>query len=149
MTIHHGKLHHRTPGWVSSGARFHIRIRTKSSPARLTDPDIAPRLLSSAVFYHEHTRWYAWLFVLMPDHVHAILAFEQEMSMSRVIGEWKKYHERKTGVYWQDGYFDHRLRSEDEFVEKVHYIRMNPVRAGLCAATTDWPWVAEPWKQLP
>jgi putative transposase len=93
------------------------------------------------------TRWYAWLFVLMPDHLHAILSFSQDVSMSRVLGDWKKYHEHKTGICWQDGYFDHRLRSDDEFVEKAHYIRMNPVRAGLCALPTAWPWVAEPWKQ--
>ena len=114
---------------------------------RRADKAPGTRLLPSVTFYHEHAHWYAWLFVLMPDHVHALLSFEQKMSMSRVLGEWKKYHERKTGVGWQDGYFDHRLRSEDEFIEKSSYIRMNPVRAGLCAAATDWPWIVEPWKQ--
>ncbi len=147
MTTHHGKLHRRTPGWVSSDARFHIRIRIEGSQARMTDPDLASRLLSSVVFYHEHARWYAWLFVLMPDHLHAILSFAPDASMSRVIGDWKKYHERKTGVCWQNGYFDHRLRSDDELIEKSSYIRMNPVRAGLCAAATDWPWIVEPGKQ--
>ena len=132
---------------MPSGARFHIRVRVEGTQARLTDPDIAARLLSSVTFYHEHARWYAWLFVLMPDHLHAIFSFVQETSMSRVLGEWKKYHERKTGVCWQDGYFDHRLRSADAFIEKSSYIRMNPVRAGLCAAATDWPWIVEPWRQ--
>jgi len=147
MSILHGKLHHKTPGWVPTGARFHIRIRSEGAHARLTDPDIAARLLSSVTFYHARSRWCAWLFVLMPDHLHAILSFSQDVSMSRVLGDWKKYHEHKTGICWQDGYFDHRLRSDEEFIEKSHYIRMNPVRAGLCAAPTDWPWVVEPWKQ--
>ena len=137
MSLLHGKLHHHTPGWVPTGARFHIRIRIEDSQTRLIDPDIASPLLSSVVFYHENRRWYAWLFVLMPDHLHAIFSFTQDSSMSRVIGEWKKYHERKTGVRWQEGFFDHRLRSDDEVVEKTHYIRMNPVRAGFCAVPTD------------
>jgi len=66
--------------------------------------------------------------------------------MSRVVGDWKKYQQRELAITWQEGYFDHRLRNEAEFVEKCHYIRMNPVRAGLCATPTDWPWAAEPWK---
>jgi hypothetical protein len=41
---------------------------------------------------------------------------------------------------WQDNYFDHRLRDETAFTEKSHYLRMNPVRAGLCADPDQWPW---------
>ena len=146
MTVHHGKLHHKTPGWVGAGARFHIRISLEGNQRPLTHADVAPRLLESAVFYHEHNRWYAWLFLLMPDHLHAVLSFPPSLSMSRVVGDWKKYQERELSIVWQDGYFDHRLRNDDEFAEKCHYIRMNPVRAKLCTAPADWPWVLEPWK---
>jgi len=82
----------------------------------------------------------------MPDHLHAILSFSEENRMSRIVGEWKKYHTTTSGVSWQGNYFDHRLRSEKEFIEKAEYIRMNPVRKGLCEKPEDWPWVVEPWK---
>jgi REP element-mobilizing transposase RayT len=141
------KLHHRIPAWVPDGAQFHIRIRLEQgTPARLTDLAIASHLLDSFVFYHQQRRWYAWLVVLMPDHLHAILSFPRDTGMSRTIGEWKKYHAKAHRLTWQDNYFDHRLRSADAFVEKAHYLRMNPVRAGLCAQPKDWPWVVEPWK---
>ena len=146
MTIHHGKLYHAMPGWVGTGARFHIRIRLARDTRPLTHADIAPRLLQSAAFYHERNRWYAWLFLLMPDHLHAVLSFPQTLSMSRVVGDWKKYQERELKVDWQEGYFDHRLRSDNEFAEKCSYIRMNPVRADLCIDPADWPWLSEPWK---
>jgi putative transposase len=67
--------------------------------------------------------------------------------MSRVVGDWKRYQERELGIAWQDGYFDHRLRNDDEFDEKCHYIRMNPVRRGLCGSPAEWPWVVEPWRE--
>ena len=146
MTVHHGKLHHKTPAWVASGARFHIRIRLEGDQRPLTHADVAPRLLESAALYHQRGRWHAWLFLLMPDHLHAVLSFPQSVSMSRVIGDWKRYQERELDVTWQAGYFDHRLRNDDEFAEKCHYIRMNPVRANLCVGSTDWPWVVEPWR---
>jgi hypothetical protein len=33
--------------------------------------------------------------------------------------------------YWQKDFFDHVLRSEESYEEKWHYVRENPVRAGL------------------
>jgi REP element-mobilizing transposase RayT len=146
MSVHHGKLHHKTPGWVPSAARFHIRIRLDGAQRPLTDAQVAPELLDSAAFYHEHQRWYAWLFLLMPDHLHAVLSFPIDAAMSGVIGDWKRYQAGRHGIVWQEGYFDHRLRNEDQAAEKYHYIRMNPVRQDLCRAPEEWPWVVEPWK---
>jgi putative transposase len=156
------KLHHRTPGWVPDGAMFHIRARcafaTESSPTgpRLVplhplDPDSdqtgatrANALLKSAHFYHTRRRWHCALFLLMPDHLHALIAFPADDSMSRVIGDWKHYHTTQHGIDWQDGYFDHRIRSEHEFERKADYIRRNPVVKKLCARPEDWLWVCEP-----
>jgi putative transposase len=33
--------------------------------------------------------------------------------------------------HWQKDFFDHVLRSEEPYQEKWHYVRENPVRAGL------------------
>jgi REP element-mobilizing transposase RayT len=77
----------------------------------------------------------------MPDHWHALLSFGPEASMSRVVGDWKKYHARHAGIEWQQGYFDHRLRAHLEQLDaKAAYIRRNPVVAGLCTQEKDWPW---------
>ena len=78
----------------------------------------------------------------MPDHVHALLAFQRDESMSRIIGDWKRFHTRKHGIMWQEGYFDHRLRNDErgeQLSAKMNYIRQNPVAGGLCANGSDWP----------
>ena len=36
--------------------------------------------------------------------------------------------------------FDRALRTVKEYHEKVEYIHMNPVRAGLVRRTEDWAW---------
>ena len=136
-TAHPGKLYHRVPGWVEDGAIFHIRIRSEGDPtSSLTEP----RILEAARVYHERQRWFCHLIVLMPDHVHALLSFPRQDGMSRIIGEWKHYLAHHGGIRWQDGYFDHRIRNDAEFVEKAAYIRRNPVAKGLCAREEDWPW---------
>jgi hypothetical protein len=71
------KLHHDVPPWVEPNSLFHIRIpldRDKQQTP-LTDALLATTLLKSAEFYDSKFRWHIALFLLMPDHVHALLAF--------------------------------------------------------------------------
>ena len=79
------------------------------------------------------------MFLLMPDHAHALLAFPREPGMSVVLRNWKRGAARLQGVRWQENYFDHRIRSKAEAQEKWLYIRRNPVVKGLCSKEEDWP----------
>jgi putative transposase len=142
------KLYHDVPAWVEPGSLFHIRValdRRKEQQA-LTAPKLAKSLMESAEFYVRHHRWYITVFTLMPDHIHALLSFHRDESMSRVIGDWKHFHRHHNGIMWQEGYFDHRLRDDERGAQlsaKINYIRHNPVVAGLCARVEDWPWSIE------
>jgi hypothetical protein len=74
------KLHHDVPPWVDPNALFHIRIRLDRDKEQtpLTDALLATTLLKSAEFYDSKFRWHIALFLLMPDHVHALLAFQRD-----------------------------------------------------------------------
>ena len=80
----------------------------------------------------------------MPDHLHALVSFSAEEQMAEVIRDWKRFITRKTSVKWQAGFFDHRLRNAAAFDEKAAYIRLNPLRAELVSALTDWPFIWNP-----
>ncbi len=131
---------HQTPWWVPTDATFHIRLRTAAGSCLLTEPAVAGALLESVRFYSAQRRWHFAIFLLMPDHCHALLAFPADRRMTRVIGDWKHWHARQTGVNWQENFFDHRLRSDAEWEEKFRYIRNNPVVKGLCKSPAEWPW---------
>jgi REP element-mobilizing transposase RayT len=142
------KLYHDVPDWVDAGAIFHVRLaldRRLEQPPLISSP-LAEALIESAKFYHRHQRWYLTAFMLMPDHIHALLSFHRDKAMSRVIGDWKHFHRHQHGIVWQEGYFDHRLRDDErgeQLSAKIEYIRQNPVVAGLCARVKDWPWWIE------
>jgi putative transposase len=156
-TIHNGvmlyrgfasKLHHKVPPWVESGALFHIRIAIDSEEQQspLTVAPLAQALLDSARLYEAEQRWHVTLFLLMPNHLHALLSFATDESMSKIIGDWKHFQSRKHRIIWQDGYFDHRLRADergDQLSAKVNYMRQNPVAANLCTKADNWPWTIE------
>ena len=77
----------------------------------------------------------------MPDHVHGLMCFPPQVGMLKTLSDWKHFTARQFGIVWQRGFFDHRLRSDEAYVEKAHYIRMNPVRAGLVTKPEEWPHV--------
>jgi putative transposase len=139
------RLYHSVPPWVNAGSFFHIRIRAaQDNPRPLTEPKVAQALLDSVQHYHVGQRWQCLVFLLMPDHSHALLAFPMGTAMSHVIGDWKRYAATKLGLIWQVNYFDHRIRDDHGLTEKHAYILKNPVVKGLCSHESEWPWVWRP-----
>jgi len=63
----------------------------------------------------------------------AIRAWKQ-----RTRYDWKRRHGTPL---WQEGFHDRVLRAEDDTAAVVRYVLENPVRAGLVAAVTDYPWI--------
>jgi hypothetical protein len=47
---------------------------------------------------------------------------------------------RESGRLWQSRFFDRALRTVKEYREKVDYIHLNSVKAGLVRQPEDWPW---------
>jgi putative transposase len=75
-------------------------------------------------------------YVIMPDHVRLFAAFpingitlsDWVQSLRTVIGKSLL----RVGIqkpHWQEGFFDHVLRSHESYSQKWEYVRMNPVRA--------------------
>lgn len=46
---------------------------------------------------------------------------------------------RERGV-WQRRFWEHRIRSEDDFIKHVNYIHYNPVKHNLAACPHLWPY---------
>ena len=101
---------------------------------------VAAAILEAACHRHRLHLWALRLCLVMPDHVHLLATLPPETSLARAVGDWKRFLALRHGIDWQRNFFDHRLRSEASATEKWHYIRLNPVRKGLCTSPEDWPW---------
>jgi len=89
-------------------------------------------------------------YVIMPDHIHLFVAMPP---VGLTLSQW--IHVLRTVVgkqllrlgiqkpHWQEGFFDHVLRSAESYGEKWEYVRMNPVRAQLCDQPEDWAYQGE------
>jgi putative transposase len=94
--------------------------------------------------------WRVGRYVVMPDHVHFFCAESARAggkSLSEFVKRWKEWTSKRLArqqslppPVWQRQFFDHVLRHEESYAEKWAYVRENPVRAGLVAHASDWPW---------
>ena len=81
----------------------------------------------------------------MPDHLHLLVQGRSEHSdLIRFATAAKqrtayRYKQETGRSLWQAGWFDHQLQVRDDVAEAIEYIAMNPVRAGLVATASDYP----------
>ncbi len=141
-------LPHTIPWWVPRGSIYFITINTRPPGKPQLCRDLCPHpvaeaLIAAAEYYHRERTWYLHLLIVMPDHVHLLASFPPEKEMRAIVTQWKRFLARTQPLTWQRDFFDHRLRHDESFAEKVTYLRNNPVRKGLCRAPEDWPHVLD------
>jgi putative transposase len=112
---------------------------------------------------HDHGKRYdLHAAAVMPDHVHLLLTPLRDedgwpYSLPTILKLLKGTSARSinkltssSGSVWQEESFDHVLRSQESFEEKLEYLRQNPVRRGLVKRPEDykWMWIEQTeWKQ--
>jgi len=133
------RLRHDTPGWVENPEYF-ITLTCKSRGLNhLCKPGVAKLILESIRHRQRKLAWRWELVVLMPDHLHGILSIPDSSDLARSIFDWKRWIASQVGIKFQEGFFDHRLRSDASAQEKWNYVNQNPVRAGLVKSPGQWP----------
>jgi len=106
-----------------------------------------------------------YAFVLMPNHVHIIIASEKEINLSKLLIiikrpfsyralQFLKENDKslykplanKTGKktiyrFWQAGRGNiQSINSEAQLINNIDYIHNNPVRRGLTKSAEQWKW---------
>ena len=85
----------------------------------------------------------AW--VLMPDHLHWLFRL-RAASLGRCMQAFKSRSARAirelaggSGPIWQRGYYDHRVRGDEDLFAQAKYIIANPLRGNLVGRGEDYP----------
>lgn len=127
------------PDWTMTGATYFITCRVASGC--LSETEIV--LVRDHIRSGDPTYYDLWGAVVLPDHTHLLLRPRAEMPLSRIMkgikGVTARLLNRQRGnraSVWQNESFDRIVRGRKEFQEKLRYMILNPVRAGL----TKDPW---------
>ena len=84
--------------------------------------------------------------VIMPDHAHWLIQLKGECSLSKVINRLKGVSAfrinkllGRRGKFWQENYFDHAIRKDEDLKSIARYIVANPLRAELAQEIGEYP----------
>ena len=109
-------------------------------------PDVA-ELIQGALLYYAEQRYQLHAWCIMPNHVHIVMETLDSWLPDRILKDWKGYTAReankllgRSGTFWERESFDHLVRTLSSLLKFVAYNQLNPVTAGMCAATADWPY---------
>jgi putative transposase len=114
----------------------------------LFQSESAARLLLDTVFsYRERGIFQLYEFVIMPDHLHLLLAPTPNLALERAMqfikGGYSHRFLKETGSrmeIWQRSFTNHRIRDGNDFEQHRRYIHLNPFRAGLVESPKDYPY---------
>jgi len=102
--------------------------------------EFAAEIVAGALKHFQGTRYLLDAFVVMPNHVHALLLPLNGHSLSEILHSWKSFTgkelKRRSGkqdVVWQDENYDRLVRDEKDLQHFRDYIECNPSKAGLHA----------------
>lgn len=103
-------------------------------------------IVYQAIHFLNSKRYELLAVVIMDDHVHMIIEIKD--TLSKIMHSIKSYtaHQinkaaNKVGRVWQDESFDHVIRNEGEFLQKLKYIANNPVKAELAERYENYKWL--------
>ena len=97
--------------------------------------------------------------VILPEHLHMIIRPKIATEYSQIIRHIKrsfvygldeeikaqakaeishaKYHRGHAGI-WQERFYEHTIRDEKDWLEKMEYIKNNPIKHGYVEDLADW-----------
>ena len=110
----------------------------------LKSEDVALVVVASLTFLvnegHSIFRW-----VIMPNHLHLLIAVRQGYELSSVMRRFKGYTAKeankvlqRSGSFWFPEFFDRYIRDEQHYEDVIRYIDRNPVQAGLVKHEAQW-----------
>lgn len=116
-------------------------------------PDWARQIVLDCCIHDHGRRYNLRVAVVMPEHVHMVLTPLIDEVRARIVplpeimkgikGTSSHAIDRRLANHdaiWQEESFDRVLRSSESLDAKIDYILQNPVRVGLVAIASDYPW---------
>src|SRR5580765_1819055 len=100
-------------------------------------------LIETLARYRDERKFLLHEFVIMPDHIHALLTPVAQVSLERAMQFIKggfSYRLKSRPPVWQASFTNHRVHDLEDYGRLQEYIRMNPVRAKLAARPEEYPY---------
>jgi putative transposase len=136
----------RTSRVQIAGGTYHVMSRGNRRQAIYHDDHDRRRFLGFRDTVFRRYGWRLYAYCLMTNHFHLLIeTSEANLSpgMQLLISRYARYFNERfslEGHLFQQRFTSRLIGTEEQYAEVLRYIAFNPVRAGLCAHPSDWPW---------
>ncbi len=108
--------------------------------------------MSNSLLHFQDQRHFTSCFVVMPNHVHAVMKPLETFNLEDCLQRIKQFVSRhvnrargQSGPLWTEESYDRIVRDEEHLWRTVQYIGRNPAKAGL--PKEQWVrWIAPEWE---
>ncbi len=141
MRFRHSRLN-------SPGSIHFVTTITRGHRSRFADEKTCKEVLEVFEYYRAKFELVCYGYVLMPDHLHAVLHQSNEGSpVSSLMENFKRLTARRVfpartdvGTLWTQHYDDVPVPGTQALKTKLQYVHHNPVRRALVEYAEDYPW---------
>ena len=127
---------------------YFITIRAQLGPPPFVRASLNRAVLAILREEQQLQNCAVFTYCLMPDHLHFLASPRQDgISIPTFAERFKGKATNRSwaagwrGKLWQQRYYDHMVRREEDLRAIAEYILANPVRKGLASDIGAWPWV--------
>lgn len=136
--------------WKEFGQRFEGRVQEwldHGEGSRFLADEAPREVISNALHFFDGQRYSLGDYVVMPNHVHALLIPKSGFLVRRILHSVKSFTTKEIlklwpsapNPFWLQESFDHIVRSEAQLKRFQNYIRENPTKAFLKPGSwTHW-----------
>lgn len=125
---------------------FHVTARGNGRADIYLDDRDRTTFLADLRTTVERQDWACLAYCLMPNHFHLLVRTSRpnlSAGMQRLNGVYAQRFNRRhdrVGHVFQGRFHAALVQRETHLHETLRYVALNPVRAGFCAAPSDWAW---------
>ena len=149
------------------GSIFYITSNIYGRICIFTRPSFIIPIIDSLNYYRYEYACKLLGYVIMPDHIHLLIWPQDAHIVTDFMRDFKRFtsgritrqaklegitnwverfeqagKETSRADYkvWQDSFWEQTIYTQKFLEQKLNYIHLNPVRAGICATAEDYPY---------
>ena len=129
------------------GYTYHVSTRCVDQTYLLHKDELKDVALDVIAKAKKTYKFYCFCFTIMNNHVHMIIQTPQEDNISLIMQVINKNIATKCnkalnrkGHFWGERFHSVLIKDEEQLINTLVYLNLNPVKAGLVYDPKDWAW---------
>jgi putative transposase len=128
--------------WSAPGAEYFVTFKAERAAEGLSNPELLTALTQQRQLLETQACWTVRTWSVMPDHVHIVFTLGPSLEISECLRKFKGPLTpllRHYQLRWQPGYYEHRMRHNEDRLPVFLYVFLNPHRKKLIRTDEKWP----------